>query len=138
VVDEFLIVLVIEDDKFMRKSAIEALNAYGIAGLGAADAAEALRLVEDTPAIKILLSDINVGPISGPEIVRQALKMRPDLKIIFMTGGSNTVPFRRTDPVLMKPFKMEELRTVIEHVLTARAPAEQRPPASERRRHHIG
>jgi CheY-like chemotaxis protein len=133
------IVLAIDDEKLMLQMIIDGLRSFGIAGVWAANDKEGLRIVENTPSLQLLLADINLGRTTGPDVIRHALRMRPDLKVVFMTGASNTVPFRRTDPLLLKPFTLAQLRSTIEATLSgpARPVSPPWPSAAERRRQNF-
>jgi two-component system cell cycle sensor histidine kinase/response regulator CckA len=128
-------ILVIDDDESVLDYTVQALQALGYNATGAADAEGALQLIRKMPSIQLLLSDICLKAGTGPDLVRQALRHRPELKVVFMTGGFADVTFRRTDPLLRKPFRLAELRTAIHSMLQAGRPAHNPLPATlERRR----
>src|SRR5881398_1414419 len=114
------IVLVVDDDVLMQKLTVTALNYVGHAAVGCTDIERATEIVKTTPSLRVLLSDICLETGTGPELVRQVRAARPELKVVFMTGGYSNVSFRRTDPVLHKPFTIQHLRQIIETVLNQR------------------
>jgi CheY-like chemotaxis protein len=66
--------------------------------------------VETNHSIKLVLSDVTMPKMNGPEVVRRALKSRDgDVKVIFMSGGFEGVRFRQTDRLLCKPLPFESL-----------------------------
>src|SRR5256885_1584886 len=97
-------VLVVDDDHVMRDCAVAAVNGLGFVAVGRSDADSAMETVNTTPSLQILISDICLESGTGPDLVRRVLGKRPELKVVFMTGGYVNVSFRRTDPVLEKPF----------------------------------
>src|SRR5262249_32377317 len=103
------IILVIDDDESVLDYTLHALGALGYNATGAVDTEAAMELVKTLPSLQLLLSDICLKAETGPELIRQALRNRPDLKVVFMTGGFLDVTFRRTDPLLRKPFRITEL-----------------------------
>lgn len=94
-----------------------AVNRLGYAAVGCSNVESALAVVRETPSLQLLLSDICLQSTTGPEFIRQALRDRPDLKVIFMTGGFGDISFRGTDRVLNKPFPMASLKGAIEDAL---------------------
>jgi two-component system, cell cycle sensor histidine kinase and response regulator CckA len=128
------LILVIDDDEAVQAFAVDALRVWGYMALGATTPAVALDLIRNLPSLQVVLSDIGLGPVSGPALIRQALRYRPELKVVFMTGGPTDVPVRRTDPVLTKPFSLEDLRAAIEAALRQAANAPKRRPAGAERR----
>jgi two-component system cell cycle sensor histidine kinase/response regulator CckA len=128
-------ILVVDDDSSMLEFALAALDRLGYVAVGRSDPEGALDVVKSTPSLQVLLSDICLGPITGPELIRQALRDRPELKVVFMSGGFDNVSFRRTDPVLDKPFRLDGLQKALDSVLNDQQPqSEQAPAGTERRR----
>jgi two-component system cell cycle sensor histidine kinase/response regulator CckA len=128
-------VLIVDDDDLMRDLAIAAVNKLGYVAVGRSDANGALEIVKTVPSIQVVLSDICLERGTGPEWVRKALRERPEIKVVFMTGGFSNVSFRRTDPVLTKPFALDRLKEALDSVLNQPQPAfEPRPTVLERRR----
>jgi two-component system cell cycle sensor histidine kinase/response regulator CckA len=128
-------VLVIDDDEYVREIAIASINSLGFVAVGGSDLDSAMEIVSKTPSLQVLLSDMSLQSATGPGLVRQVLRNRPDIKVVFMTGGVDDISFRRTDPVLCKPFNLQRLRTAIDTVLNhSQPPFEERADALERRR----
>jgi two-component system cell cycle sensor histidine kinase/response regulator CckA len=133
--DQPPIVLVVDDDVMIQNLTVTALNHVGHAAVGCTDIQRATEIVNTTPSLRVLLSDICLESGTGPELVRQVRAARPEMKVIFMTGGYSNVSFRRTDPVLYKPFTIKHLQQIIEMVLNDRENEfEQLPDYEERRR----
>ncbi len=103
----------------MNELVVEALNRFGYPAVGAANAAQTHGIVESTPSLRVLVCDVYLGEVNGPALIRQVLRSRPELKVIFMSGGLNNIPFRRTDPFLKKPFDLRSLQTTIETLLAS-------------------
>jgi len=128
-----LLILVIDDDESVLAYAVDALRTCGYRAIGASTPSAAMEVIRTVPSLRLVLSDVALGPTTGPALVRQALRHRPDLKVVFMTGGSTDVLVRRSDPVLAKPFQVAELCETIERVLKAK-PTSERPKAGVERR----
>src|SRR2546422_11466116 len=85
--DQSPIVLVVDDDVLMQKLTVTALNHVGHAAVGCTDIRRATEIVNTTPSLRVLLSDICLQSVTGPELVRQVRAARHELKVDFMTGG---------------------------------------------------
>ncbi len=75
------------------------------------------------PSIALLISDVMMDDIEGPSLARQARGMRPDLRVIFMSGETPenllTVGVdKKRDAFLAKPFRPETLLEVVNSMLT--------------------
>src|SRR6187551_1944344 len=94
-------ILVLDDDPDIVELATVFLSRAGFTTVGTTDPDEAIRLVDTDHSIKIVLSDISMPKLSGPEVIRRALKGRGgDVRVLFMSGGFSGVQFRQTDRFL--------------------------------------
>jgi PAS domain S-box-containing protein len=103
-------VVVCEDDTFIRLDLVEMLTAAGAEVREAATGAQALALLEEAPADRLLI-DVGLPDRSGLDVARAAVALQPGLPVIFATGresvpGSEDLPQAR---VLTKPFGQEAL-----------------------------
>jgi DNA-binding response OmpR family regulator len=112
-------IVVLDDDPALVKLAPTILNDAGFRAFGTTEPHEALRLIETQASINLLITDVMMPKATGPEIVRQAQRIRQGrLLVLFMTGGFDGVQFRKTDSVLEKPWSCEELINAVRYVLT--------------------
>ena len=107
-------VLVVEDAEGLRHLVQRLLERKGYTVLSAADADEALRLFESHPSIDLVLTDIVMPGINGPELIQQLVEKRPALKVMFMSGYTEAaiVHDRIVNPgisFLHKPFTADTL-----------------------------
>jgi DNA-binding NtrC family response regulator len=109
-------VLVVDDDKDIVELATAFLTRAGFRTFGTTDPEEAIRLVQTDHSIKIVLSDVSMPKLTGPEVIRRAFKFREDVRVLFMSGGFSGVQFRQTDRFLRKPLRFEH---VVEEIRTA-------------------
>jgi nitrogen-specific signal transduction histidine kinase/ActR/RegA family two-component response regulator len=80
-------VLLVEDEDQVRRVVMSVLRRNGYTVLEARDPAEALRLTQDHPnPIDLLLTDIVMPQLSGPELARRILLLRPQIRVICMSG----------------------------------------------------
>ena len=81
------LVLVVEDNPSVRDVAAAMIEDMGYDVLIASSGAEGLQAIEDRPDIDLVLSDvIMAGGMNGPEMALKALSVRPELKVLFMSG----------------------------------------------------
>ncbi|MGH6680462.1 MAG: ATP-binding protein, partial [Bradyrhizobium sp.] len=104
-------ILVVEDDELVRKYVITQVQSLGYATLQAANATEALVLIDDNPSIDLLFTDIIMqGPMNGRHLADEAIKRRPNLKTLFTSGYTENAILHhgRLDPgvlLLAKPYR---------------------------------
>jgi len=116
-------VLLVEDEEAVRRLATQALQRQGYRVLAAADGDEALEHFRhaDGP-IELLLCDIVMPGMSGPDLAIRLLNECPELKVLFMSGYTDDllVPYKGRfpdAPLLQKPFSPMELTTRVRNVL---------------------
>jgi two-component system, cell cycle sensor histidine kinase and response regulator CckA len=105
---------VVEDADGLRALTKRLLEKQGYTVLLAANADEALHLFGEHPSIDLLLADVVMPGVSGPELVRQRVEQRPDLKVIYMSGYTDEAIVRQGVlnsgiVFLHKPFSSESL-----------------------------
>jgi len=103
--------MVVDDDPHVRTIVAEFLDGSGYHVLEAGDAREALRLLGDSEAVDLIITDVRMPGISGLELAETARRARADLKVILISGYfvSRQVGHR----VLKKPFRMQELADAV-------------------------
>jgi two-component system, cell cycle sensor histidine kinase and response regulator CckA len=117
-------VLVVEDVAAVRAVTSEMLRRYGYSVLEAADAETALRLAgKHDGEIHLLLTDVVMPDASGRELADRLTKLRPRMKVLYMSGYTDDAVVRhgvlqQGIAFLQKPFTPEslarKLRTVLE------------------------
>jgi len=116
-------ILVVEDDPGIRDLSSKILRRYGYDVLSASDGDEARRISEGHEgAIDLLLSDVVMPGMNGPMVAEMLTRMRPGLKVVFMSGYTDSTVVRqgvmeRDLPFLQKPFTPERLANKIVEVL---------------------
>ena len=107
-------VLVVDDEPAVRKSAARALAAQRFAPVEAGSAAEALERLAELPEVALLLTDVRMPGTGGVELARMAQAARPGLRVLFMSGYADQ---ELPSELLAKPFTTEELGQAVRQVL---------------------
>jgi two-component system NtrC family sensor kinase len=95
--------------------------------ISAPDAASALQLLDETPHIDFLLTDVVLpGGTNGRQLSEEVLRLRPAIKVLFVTGYTRNaiIHHGRLDPdieLLTKPFTAEALTRKIRQILDGKA-----------------
>ena len=115
-------VLVVEDEAAVRAFAADGLAELGCRVVQAENAAHALRLLDEGPEITLLVTDLAMPDLNGRQLAERAKRIRPTLKVLFMTGYPRNAAAKRggneTDaPLLVKPFRLAELSAMLDAVL---------------------
>ena len=116
-------VLVVEDHEDLRSYSTGAVREMGYHVLEAADARDALAILESGEPIDLLFTDVVLpGGMNGRQLADAALKTRPKLKVLFTTGYTRNaiVHNGQLDPgiqLLGKPFTYSDLAAKIRSVL---------------------
>jgi two-component system cell cycle sensor histidine kinase/response regulator CckA len=116
-------VLVVEDEDGVRELVGRQLASAGYQPVLSARPEDALRLLED-PAqrVDLLLTDIVMPRMRGPELARRATVLRPDLRVLYMTGyPSTSASGDRSSPappnMIWKPFSAADLTAAVRGAL---------------------
>jgi PAS domain S-box-containing protein len=119
-------ILLVEDDDDVRAYLIEVLRSLGYRVIASSNGEDALALLSQSELpIDLILTDVVMPGMSGRELGMRALELRPELKVIYMTGYSrNAVVHQgRLDPrieLLQKPITQTDLATRIRDALDRR------------------
>lgn len=102
-------VLLVDDDAEVRAVTAAYLNEMGHRVVEAADGAAALDLLKTDEEADLLIADFAMPGMTGLELAEKAKALRPDLRVLLVTGYAD--PERMPDgyPVLHKPFGRDEL-----------------------------
>jgi two-component system cell cycle sensor histidine kinase/response regulator CckA len=110
-------VLMVEDEETLRTVVDRILSDEGYRVLTAASGEEAMRVAEEEPgSIDLLVSDVVLGGMTGPELSEQLKQRRPGLKTLLMSGYAG-MPVGPVDDFLAKPFSPFELARRIRRIL---------------------
>lgn len=117
--------LVVEDDDMVRRVTQRTLTANGYDALVASSGGEALLLAEtNSYQFDMLVTDVIMPGMSGGELAARMRTIRPDLKVLFVSGYTDDVVVRHgvlegDVEFLQKPFTADSLLRKVRDVLTA-------------------
>ncbi len=116
-------ILVVEDDQKVQSTVIEMLTDLGYNVLKADNADQALVVLSSGVHIDLVFTDVVMpGSLKSPEMARRAVKMQPNLRVLFTSGYTHNaiVHGGRLDPgveLLSKPYSREDLASKIRQML---------------------
>jgi CheY-like chemotaxis protein len=117
-------ILLVDDEKALRKLGKRVLSQAGYRVLEASDGAMALRIAaEEVGEIDLVLTDIEMPTLGGRGMVDELHEMSPEIRVLFMSGYTDNEILRRgirtseTD-FLQKPFTAESLCAAVRAVLS--------------------
>jgi len=112
-------VLVIDDEPIVRMLIVEVLEEAGYTALEADDGPSGLKIIQSGLRLDLLITDVGLpGGMNGRQVADAARVVRPDLKVLFVTGYAENaaVAGGHLEPgmaVVTKPFVMAELAATI-------------------------
>ncbi|HEY8031037.1 MAG TPA: response regulator [Methylocella sp.] len=107
------VVLIVEDEPFVRLTGADLLAEAGFEVLEAGNAGEALRILEATPDVRVVFSDVDMpGSLDGLDLARNICRRWPSIGIVLTSGhrirteiiprGSRFLPKPYGGPVLVR------------------------------------
>lgn len=115
-------ILLVEDEPVLRRTVSRLVGRFGYQVVEAASGEEALERLASIGQgpLDLLLTDVVMPGINGVELARRTLALRPEIKVLFMTGFADDL-LRDGPPegagVITKPFQKDELARKIRHCL---------------------
>jgi len=113
-------ILVVDDNATVLKPVVEILRRANFQVLSACSGADAIELAKKTEGrIDLLLSDVDMPLMSGPDLGLMLKKTRPDLHVMLMSGGAdgNLLVLNYGWAFVQKPFVSARLVQMILNVL---------------------
>lgn len=118
-------ILIVEDDALVRQYVVTQIKSLGYTALEAANAAEALTIIDADNGIDLLFTDIIMpGAMNGRQLADEAARRRPELKTLFTSGYTENaiVHHGRLDSgvlLLAKPYRKSELAKMLRTALAS-------------------
>ena len=112
------IVLIAEDNDPVRDVAVAMIEDMDYIVLDAPDGEKALEIIKARDDIDLLLSDVVMPGMNGPELAAAALKIRPELKVLFASGYTQGTAEEMHElpnfiELIDKPFTQDELTSKV-------------------------
>ena len=117
------IVLIVEDDAFIREAAEMMIQDWGYGTLSAGSADEALSVLLSAQVVDALFTDIRLQTVvlGGCELARQAIDLRPEMRVLYTTGNYVGETLRRQfvegAQCLRKPYMAQQLQQSLKELL---------------------
>jgi PAS domain S-box-containing protein len=125
-------ILVVEDEELVRHYVTEQLQLLGYAVVTASTAPEALELLRGDGDFDLLFTDIVMpGGMSGRALAEQARKLRPSLAVLFTSGYAEDAVSPQGQvvaniPLLAKPYRPDELASMVQRAIAHNHPGARR------------
>jgi CheY-like chemotaxis protein len=119
------VILIVEDEVFIREVAEMMIQDWGYHTLTASDGGEALLLLRSAQQIDALFTDIYLksAVLGGCELAHQAIELRPELRVLYTTGNVVTdkmkTLFVEGTQCLRKPYTPRQLQDSFAALLAA-------------------
>ena len=115
-------ILLVDDEKDITDAEGATLQGLGYQVTTMGDSAEALRAFSETPDLfDLVVTDQNMPRLTGLDLAKQLLSIRPDVPVILCTGYSDIIPLHKAQAgirsYITKPLTKRELATAIRRVL---------------------
>jgi signal transduction histidine kinase/DNA-binding response OmpR family regulator len=111
-------VLVVEDVALIRMATVDMIEQLGFPAVEAGDGPEALALLRRDPEIAILFTDLGLPGMDGRQLVAEARRLKPDLKVIVASGYSSEAGAgdrleEKNVVRLVKPYDLKQIRRAL-------------------------
>lgn len=114
------IILVVEDEPLQRLMAVDLVEDAGFDVVDVASAAEAVRVLESRPDIRVVFTDIDMpGGLNGMQFAATIRDRWPPIELIIVSGkrtpGAEELPARGV--FFAKPYKKEEITAIMQRMV---------------------
>jgi CheY-like chemotaxis protein len=116
-------VLLVEDNPELRQMMAEILAASGLTVIQAKDGFDALNRANQAK-FDLVLTDVIMPGMNGPEVVDRIRQDRPNVKVIFISGSADMVSATAEDLVMWKPVRPEALLQAVQTSLSKKISAD--------------
>lgn len=116
-------ILLVDDEEFILSSMQRVLKMSGYRVVAVKDSMEALRLFERTPdEFDLVITDLTMPKMTGVELVRKLLDIRPDIPVILSTGFNDVITEHEAKSLgirelLLKPTGTGEVKKIVRKAL---------------------
>ena len=111
-------VLVVDDEPLVLSVVSKALATRGYEIHAASSPGKALEAVERTPCFDLVVSDVIMPEMCGPELVRRIERICPEVGVVLMSGNLRAEGIPARAVFLGKPFLLADLYATVDKALT--------------------
>jgi CheY-like chemotaxis protein len=128
VVESVKTILVVEDEPAVKRATVRVLKREGYRVLAASNGEEAVKLSRNHHGkIDLVLCDVIMPGMSGPQAVVHILKRRSDVRVLYMSGYTDEALDRHGVlgdgiPLVHKPFTPQDLISRVKETLVGKTP----------------
>ena len=118
-------ILVVEDELLVAMVMAETLQEHGYTVHEAAEGQAALRILESSVPVDLLVTDVGLPGINGRQLAEMARVLRPGLKVLFLTGyahdkAAGNEPPKQGGDLISKPVPMDVLLAKVKAIMESR------------------
>ncbi len=115
-------VLVVEDEEIVRQVTCDIIRSDGYNVIEATNALSALELCEQSPNIDLVLTDLVMPKMNGPEFIKKLSSKFPKIGVVFMSGYNSDAAFgkgllQENASFIQKPFMPKALLKIVKDTL---------------------
>lgn len=127
-------ILLAEDEEMPRKLLARTLNQLGYRVIAASDGAHALEVAQEhVGPIHLLLTDVLMPRMAGPDLYRKLVAERPELRVVYLSGYTDSTVVEHgvlaeDAPFFRKPVSVRKLARTLRQVLSVKGEPEPSPP----------
>jgi len=114
-------ILVVDDEEVVRSVVRDMLESDAYSILDTGDPQHALRIARERP-LHLLLSDVVMPLMKGPELAAKVLAVSPSTKILLMSAYPMSEVAASGRAFISKPFSVQSLNDKVRHVLEQSSP----------------
>jgi CheY-like chemotaxis protein len=127
------VILVVEDDEFVRGTVVRVVGDLGYRAIAAPNAESCLEIIALDPSVDLMMTDVVMPGMNGWDLAKAVEGIRPGLPVLFTTGYTENVLLQRASldgriRVLSKPFNAGDLAQALEELLSSQLPV---PPGDK-------
>ena len=119
------VILIVEDEVFIREIAVMLVEDWGDTVIAASDVEAALSVLRSSQHIDVLFTDIylKAAMFGGCDLAREAIKIRPGLRVLYTTGNTATEKLKALfvdgAHFIGKPYTSHQLQGSVEALLAS-------------------